>query len=73
LTLAQCVTVEGMGAMALREHAQVEQAIDLADSYAAAFVAEIPYAPSEEALRRALAGTLLSFMAEVLVSVSEHD
>lgn len=74
----QCVTVRDM-AVALREQAQVEQMIDLADAYAAAFVADLEYRGrldpyvSEESVRKAVAGMLLAFMAEVLSTVSPYE
>jgi len=56
--------------------AQVKEALDrvveLADEFAAQFVDALPHAASEDELRQALSGTLLTFLAESIL-MTAHE
>ena len=61
-----------MGAIVLREQSISDQVLNLADDYAAAFLASMVYLPSDDALRQALSGAFLSYLGDALTMVGDE-
>lgn len=68
----QCVTLIGV-ALGTLDHSVVATIADLADDYAMRILDDIPSVETEEELRDGLAGALLSFLAEaILTAHAQH-
>ena len=63
----QCVTLIGV-ALGVLDRSTIEVVAALADDYAMRILDDLPNVESEEALRDGLAGALLSFLADAVLT-----
>ena len=68
----QCVTLLGM-ALGTLDSSTVATIADLADDYALRILDDLPQVESEAELRDGLAGALLSFLAEAIMTAHNHQ
>lgn len=67
----RCVTLIGV-ALGTLEHATVLEIALLADDYALRILDDLPSVETEAELRDGIAGALLSFLAEAILTAHQH-
>jgi hypothetical protein len=68
----QCVTLIGV-ALGTLDHSVVGTIAELADDYALRILDDLPHVVSEDDARDGLAGALLSFLAEAILTAHQQD
>lgn len=67
----RCVTLIGV-ALGTLEHSTVLEIAELADDYALRILDDLPSVETEAELRDGIAGALLSFLAEAILTAHQH-